>query len=221
VSTTSIAQSAFEGFYGQIGVGYESAKATSSNAQQVFADNPSTVYPLTGTVSTINTFTQNIGFGYTAKLTDKFLLGIGADYNPFDSNSAPYRSYNPDLGTTNNSYKKANTYNIFLIPSYAFSSESLGYVKAGYSATQLKVTYGPDSVAPGKVDKYNLNGYVLGADYKQFFMKNIYGFAEANYMSYSSINATSVAPSGNTTTTNTAKLGLSSYNFLVGIGYKF
>lgn len=216
------AQQAFDGFYTQIGIGYESAKATSSNSQQVFANDPTNIMPITATIGTINTFTQNIGIGYTAKLTDKFFLGIGADYNPLESQSANYALYNASSGgTANNSYLKTNTYNIFLSPGYAFSPSSLGYVKVGYSSTQLKLTAGSDSVAPGQVDRVNLNGYVLGAGYKQFIMRNLYAFTEANYTSYSSTNSTSVSPYSGTTSTTTGKIGLNSYNLLVGLGYKF
>jgi outer membrane immunogenic protein len=221
-SLSAVAQSGFDGFYAQIGIGYESAKATSSNSQQVLADNPSNIMPITSTIGTINTFTQNIGIGYTAKLTDKFFLGIGADYNPLESQSANFALDNISSGgSSNSSYLKTNTYNIFLSPGYAFSTSSLGYVKIGYSSTQLKLTAGSDSIAPGQVDRFNLNGYVLGAGYKQFIMKNLYAFTEANYTSYSSTNTTSISPYGGTISTMSGKVGLNSYNLLVGLGYKF
>lgn len=222
LSTVSVAQKTFEGLYGQFGLGYESTSSSANNVAQTFSNNPSVSYPLQPTISNINSFTQNIGLGYTAKITDQFLLGIGGDFNPIASSSSNFQLFNPDLGpAVQNSYKRTNVYNIFLTPSYALNSESLIYAKVGYSGSQVEITAGSGTASPGRVDKYNLNGYVLGAGYKQFILGNVYGFIEGNYNKYQSMAINSTSPTGSNTTSTTGNLNVSSYNFLVGLGYKF
>lgn len=223
MSSVAMAQQSFDGFYGQVALGYETAMGSSKNTSETFSNNPSRSYPLVTSISNINTFTQNFGLGYTAKVTDKFLLGIGGDFNPISSSSANFELSNADLGpgSAKNSYKTTNTYNIFLTPGYAVNSQGMIYAKAGYSSTQVKLNSGAGSTSPGQVDSYNLNGFIVGAGYKQFIVGDLYGFFEGNYSKYQSKDTSSTSPYGSISTTTTSNLGLSTYNFLVGIGYKF
>jgi opacity protein-like surface antigen len=222
ISTASVAQKSFEGFYGQFGLGYESTSSSASNVSEIFSSNPSVSYPLQPTISNINSFTQNIGIGYTAKITDQFLLGLGGDLNPISSSSGNFQLFNPNLGpAVQNSYKRTNSYNIFITPSYLLSNEGLIYAKVGYSGSQIEITAGSGTLSPGQVDKYNLSGYVLGAGYKQFIMGNVYGFIEGNYNKYQSTSISSASSNGSSSNSTSGNLNVSSYNFLVGIGYKF
>ena len=86
------AQSAFEGAYGQVGIGYQSTSPSASS---------------TLTFDTNSSFSSTIGAGYNFAIDRSFLLGIGADYSPIESQSANYRS------SPNGTYKTKNTYNFF------------------------------------------------------------------------------------------------------------
>lgn len=176
---TANAQSAFEGAYGQIGIGYQSISPSLN----------------TVTFDTSSGFATAIGIGYNFAIDKNFLLGIGADYNPVASSSANYR-----VGSTTDSYKSQNSYNIFLTPGYALSKDSLAYAKVGYSATTFKYNDG----SPND----NLTGYMVGLGYKQIIDGGLYGFTEANYSSTSK-------------NVDIGSLKSNSYNLLVGIGYKF
>jgi len=127
---------------------------------------------------------------------------------------------NGAIGVSHATYKLSNLYNIYLTPAYALGDSSLGYLKLGYSATQLKLTAGSDTIAPGQVTSYNLNGYILGAGYKQYLTGNIYGFIEGNFNKYQSVSASTTSCNGYCGTMG-GNIGLSSYSFLTGIGYKF
>jgi hypothetical protein len=230
VASSAMAQSAFEGFYGQLGTGYESNSTTNG------------AYTTNNPNQTWGASNQNfsgapivLGAGYNYSFAPKWLIGLGADYSFLPQTSSTYNATSPN-GSTNGatsgaltgaSYKVSNRYNIFLTPGYEIDKGKLVYLKAGYSSVSLTnnnptryVDNGDASqnaaISAGTQSK-TLNGYILGLGYKQMVTSNIYGFAEGNYMSYSKANF-STKSAGTTFTTNP---GLSSYTLLVGLGYKF
>jgi outer membrane immunogenic protein len=202
---TANAQSAFEGFFGQIGIGYESIDPKFSNGTITGASATGQAYTISGSSS--NSFTGNVAVGSYFSITKEFLLGIGAEYSPIAGSSAnatfsiPAYSYSEVF-----SYKKKNSYNIFLSPAYAIDKTKLAYAKVGYTGLSTETT-NPD----GTKDTTNYSGYSLGLGYKQIIDGGLYGFAEANYASYGSKPLADL--SGSTKPT--------SMNFLVGVGYKF
>ena len=156
--STANAQSAFEGAYGQLGIGYQSTSPSTSNNLNF---------------STNSGLASSIGIGYNFAIDKNYLLGIGADYNPIASSNANYGD-----PADNGKYKTQNTYNIFLTPGIAIDKNSLAYAKVGYTGTTMKFT---DNTGDSS---YNLNGYSLGLGYKQIIDGGLYGFAEGNYLSY-------------------------------------
>lgn len=158
---TANAQSAFEGAYGQIGVGYQSTKMKWDPSDGA-------------SINSSTGFASTIGVGYNFQIDKSFLLGLGAEYSPIASSQA-----NVTFSDGTDKYKNQNTYNIFLSPSYVISKDSLAYAKVGYTGTTIK--YSPFD---GGSTNYNLNGYSLGLGYKQVIDGGLYGFAETNYLSY-------------------------------------
>lgn len=155
-----MAQSAFEGAYGQLGVGYQSSKAKSD-------------VPIT--FDSANGFASVVAAGYNFSITKEFLLGIGAEYSFVPTSEANLTYTDSDTGLpATEKYKNQNTYNIFLSPGYAISKDSLAYAKVGYTGTSYKFATSTE----------NLSGYSLGLGYKQIINGGLYGFAEGNYFSY-------------------------------------
>lgn len=123
----------------------------------------------------------------------------------------------------------SNRVNIFVTPGYELDKDKLAYFKAGYSMVTQKIntansfTCTPDcdtasgSLGSGSQSK-NLSGYVLGLGYKQMINNGLYGFAEFNYMSYSKANFSGQL---DTNYNGSANPSTSSYQALVGVGYKF
>jgi hypothetical protein len=154
-----MAQSAFEGAYGQLGIGYQSSKAKT--------DVPVTFDSSTG-------FASTVAAGYNFSVSKEFLLGIGAEYSFVPTSEANYTFSDDGVTQTSEKYKNQNTYNIFLSPGIVISKDSLAYAKVGYTGTTYKFP----------ANNYNLTGYSLGLGYKQIIQGGLYGFAEGNYFSY-------------------------------------
>ncbi len=200
------AQSSFEGFYGQLGIGYESVSATSSNYS---VTESGITYPFSTPTNRAQSFTGTATVGYTFAVSQQFLLGLGAEYSPIAGQSANYSISNPHYVTTNGSYKKNNSYNIFLSPATPIGKDGLIYGKVGYTGIQMK-----DNLT-GSTGDYT--GYSLGLGYKQFISGGLYGFAEGNYFSYGNKSNNNTYP----TYSFTGTTGVSSYNLLLGVGYRF
>ena len=233
IASTAMAQSAFEGAYGQLGTGYENnsysnLSGTGSNTSQAVPDTWSTGNQSSSGAPLI------IGLGYNFSVSPKWLLGLGADYSAISQQTSTYSSYSPTGGVNNvpatiNGFQlqTLNRVNIFVAPGYVIDKDKLVYLKAGYSSASLKETY-PTTItkstgttaltAWSTSPSATINGYVLGFGYKQMIANGFYGFAEANYMSYGKPSFSSV---NGLTYTVTNSPSLSTYQALVGVGYKF
>jgi hypothetical protein len=227
-SPSIFAQSAFQGFYGQIATGYENNSA--SNLDGVYKE-AARIYP-----DTYNASTQNfggapliVGLGYNFSVAPKFILGIGIDYSLTSQTSSTYSSNFSliDSALTGQSLKVSNRLNIFVTPGYEIDKDKLIYLKAGYSS--IKATYNPPTASGGEptaqtwsTPSSTVGGYILGLGYKQIITGGLYGFAEGNYMSYNKPSLVSnVSDSGASTWTMTTNPSISTYQLLVGVGYRF
>jgi hypothetical protein len=233
IASTAMAQSAFEGAYGQLATGYENnsysnLSGTGSNTSQAIPDTWSTGNQSSSGAPLI------IGLGYNFSISPKWLLGIGADYSAISQQTSTYSSYSPTGGVNNvpatiNGFQlqTSNRVNIFIAPGYVIDKEKLVYLKAGYSSASMKETY-PTTItkstgttaltAWSTSPSATINGYILGLGYKQMIANGFYGFAEANYMSYGKPSFSSV---NGLTYTITNSPSLSTYQALLGVGYKF
>ena len=233
IASSAMAQSAFEGAYGQLGSGYENnsysnLSGTGSNTSQAIPDSWSTGNQSSSGAPLI------IGLGYNFSVSPKWLLGLGADYSAISQQTSSYSSYSPTGGVNNvpatiNGFQlqTSNRVNVFVAPGYVIDKDKLVYLKAGYSSASLKETY-PNTItkstgttaltAWSTSPSATINGYVLGLGYKQMIANGFYGFAEANYMSYGKPSFSSV---NGLTYTVTNSPSLSTYQALVGVGYKF
>jgi hypothetical protein len=231
-STGSFAQSAFQGFYGQIATGYESNSA--SNLNQTGNDGTTFGDIWNASSQTFGGAPVVLGLGYNFSVTPKWLIGIGADYSAISQKSS---SYNLPGGNANTngatvqgvSLQTSNRFNIFLTPGYAIDKDKLLYIKAGYSSVNIKQNF-PTSFNDGQGGtgtigatsaSSTVGGYVLGLGYKQMITSGFYGFGEANFMSYSkpTLSVNNIPNSGGYNLSSNPSL--SSYQLLVGVGYKF
>jgi len=215
------AQSAFAGFYGQLSTGYESNQLGSLSGSATEVPNNNSDIIRTAPSQTFGGAPLVFGAGYYWQASEKWLIGLGADYSALSqtSSSFPVSMTNAPGNTTvvagstvtanGASAQLSNRFNLFLTPGYAIDKDKLVYVKAGYSqvTTQFnrnnsvtRVSSNGTSVttpATGGNPSSNQGGYVVGLGYKQMIASGLYGFVEGNYMSYSS-------PSDSFTTSVTA-----------------
>ena len=196
------AQSVFEGFYGQVGIGYEnSTPSYSGGTLNGVTPGPLYSYGMSG--GTTNSFAGTVTLGYYLPVTGNFLLGIGGEYSPLSGGSGNATVSIPALKySESQSIKKGDSYNLFISPAYAIDKAKLAYAKVGYSSANYEIGGGNDSY----------NGYSLGLGYRQIIQGSWYGFAEVNYFSYGNQNVA-------TNASGTASFKVT--NALVGVGYKF
>lgn len=213
IGGTAMAQSAFEGFYGQVGVGYENASPKLSNQSITIPSIQAAPFNYSSTSNNANSMVGVFTLGYNKNITNEFVMGVGAEYEPFAGSSGSYTITNPTLGTGTGYYQKKSSYNIFISPGYSIDKEKLLYAKVGFTGAQ--------ALSDG-VDTTNYTGYSLGLGYKQIISGGLYGFAEGNYASYGNktTNSSGLTESGNAYT-STATSSFNVYNLVVGIGYKF
>ncbi len=219
ISGAAMAQSAFEGFYGQVSTGFEhnvveNATATGQDFGGV-ANVSNTVSP------SVNSAPLVLGLGYTFLVKDKFTLGLGVDYSALTQTTNTVGFYYPGTGSTNvynYNFTVSNRFSLFVTPGYAIDRDKLAYVKLGYTNQRIKYSQTNCCSAPSNTD--NVNGYVLGLGYKQTITQGLYAFAEANYYAYekSSLSSTYTDGPGGTVSASPSS---SAYNLLVGVGYKF
>jgi opacity protein-like surface antigen len=213
----------FEGFYGQIGAGYENNSVGSSDFSLTFSGQAGTPKINTPAVNG-GTGQINLEVGYNFPLNATYLLGVGIEYSTMKSKDLTTGQVTGCNGSCDATmkYEVSNRYSVFLTPSYIIDKDSLAYLKVGYSNQKLQQTL----VETANLDANNnasfgsssLSGYVLGFGYKQMVSNGFYGFGEANYYSYSSASF-NPALTGYSITGNSPKP--SAYIVSVGIGYKF
>jgi hypothetical protein len=223
VASSAMAQSAFEGAYGQVATGYESNSASNLNYTGTKAGQANDTW--NSSSQTFGGAPLVVGIGYNYSVAPKWLVGIGVDYSALNQKSSTYNSNIGGYSLNGSTLETSNRLNIFVTPGYEIDKDKLVYLKAGYSSVSIKqqtpTTYKTDNSG----SLYNSNststqgGYVVGLGYKQIITGGFYGFAEGNYMSYGKPSFSAPAQSdGYKITSNPS---INSYQLLVGVGYKF
>ena len=238
----SAKKNAWEGAYGQLGVGFGifapsigSGQAVSpTGSRAVAAGYPSTVSQTASasSVNNVNTGLANIAAGYNFGINESYVLGIGATYYPGASTSAtgtlsvasttitsPYGAAvgSPSTvagGSTVATYNVKNLYSIVLTPGYVIDKDRLAYAKLGYTGATIGLS-GPTLA----YQTTNLTGYTLGLGYKQMFTSSLYAFGEVNYAGYGSKTISATLSTGTQLQGMTVK-GTGT-DILVGVGYRF
>jgi hypothetical protein len=216
VASSAMAQSAFEGFYGQVSTGYENNSANSTSV----LTGPAPFATLGLGSSSKGSVPLVVGLGYTFSLTPQYLLGIGADYSTLSStlNNANFSC--SDCAGAQAQVKVSNRYSVYVTPGYQIDKDKMAYLKAGYSNQKVQEQLaGTATPAGAQLGSATTGGYVLGLGYKQIIDGGFYGFGEANYYSYSGVSLNNTLSDGTTLSGNNPKT--TAYNFLVGVGYKF
>ena len=229
---TAMAQSAFEGAYGQVATGYEGNSIDDLNQSYTYRQISGRTG--NGTTEASNQTASGMplvfGLGYNFKINNSWLIGLGVDYSALSQvDRSPYSSPDSNAGlTTGMQLTVQDRYNIFLSPAFVIDKDKLAYLKAGYSAQTIKFSTpaqrSSTAYSPEMTTYNNVNGYILGLGYKQMISGGFYGFAEGNYMKYTkgdtNVGYSAVASNG-TIFTTTTDYSASTYTLLVGIGYRF
>jgi outer membrane protein W len=221
----------FQGFYGQIATGYESNSFSNTTTRYTNVS-PAEIYSTGTNVAanqTANGMPLILGLGYNFALNEKWILGIGADYSFLSQTTSPFSARNPAFASSvpalGQKIQASDRFNVFLTAGYALTQNDLLYAKAGYSNQQLQFSRPAQDSATGYSLNANQSGYVLGLGYRKTIQGGLYGYAEVNYMQYSSVsmNGAVTTQSGtDTVTTNiNQKPSANAVTALIGLGYRF
>ena len=214
---------AWEGFYGQLGVGFGIFTPSLSNGTAANSAVPAAQITTSATgVNNINSGLVNLAAGYNYGINSNWVVGVGATYYPGASSSAtgtlngtaasPYGALSSSSTAT---YNVKNLYSIVLTPGYAIDKDRLVYAKVGYTGATI-------GLSTSKISYFttSLSGIALGLGYKQMVTSSLYAFGEVNYATYGSKNVATVVDSQGTTYSGMSAKGTGT-DFLVGVGYRF
>ena len=214
--TASAESSKFQGAFGQLGVGYENVDP-SAGSSTLSVNNVD--IPVNTSITSTNSAVGTIGIGWYQDVAKGFLLGVGAEYSPFaGAGGTTTVSTASRLSGQNNisneySYQKKDSYNLYLSPAVLVGTDGMAYAKVGFTGAKVLAF---ESL------NYNFTGYSLGLGYRHIFKGGLYGFVEANYADYGSDTQSMQEPAGLGRTISASNTqSLTSYNVLVGVGYKF
>jgi outer membrane immunogenic protein len=220
LGSPTMAEPAFEGFYGQVAIGYNDISPKADNVSATILNGPyAGTYARTSTLANTSEFSAAVTLGYMAAISDKLYLGLGVDYSFIAGGNNDIVTVGSTGGlnsTYRSSYKVLNHLNVFLSPAYAIDQDKLVYGKIGYSQSDSDFQF-----AGAQSPVHTATGYVLGIGYRQFIQGGWYGYAEGNYFIYTpkTYDFSGVGPLGSFTASQSVTLN--GYNLLVGIGYKF
>jgi outer membrane immunogenic protein len=210
------AQSAFKGFYATAGVGMDTFMPAADDVTLTVKNGPfAGTYPQTTTYPRAFDFTGTLAVGSLSAITNKFLLGIGVEYEPIAAGTDSVKSVGSRGVATYSTYRQKSHFNVFLSPAYALREDKLVYGKIGYSNSTSEADFdGAES------PQHVAEGMILGAGYRQIVTGGLFFFGEANYFHY--------PPTDYTVTTLTRdgvlylsdqKISSKGFSTLVGIGY--
>jgi opacity protein-like surface antigen len=198
VSPTVFAQATgFTGFYGQVGLGMNSAGSNVNASLQ--APDPEDSISSSGKLGQQN-IAGNVAFGYNYGLTNGLNIGANVFYN-IASDAAGSLSSNSDGDALNISQRLKNIWGISVEPGYSFSDNSLGYMKLGWAQAQSSLTLTADGSLP--VSLGTTNGFLYGVGFKQAINKNVYVGIELYQIAFGKKNTTRIADSTNVSVSST------------------
>jgi len=196
---TAHAQSAFEGFYGQVGIGYEGVTPGFSDGN--LKSLTTTTVKIDGGKS--NSFAGGIGLGYYFPVDKTLLLGVGVDASLIPGQKITSTTTLSTGSVSSTKGNKQYSYSVFVSPAVVIDKDKLAYAKFGYS--------GLSNAEEGANPKY-YNGFAFGIGYRQMISNGLYGFIEGNYATHTKKEISPLS-------TNTSAPSV--MNVLVGVGYKF
>jgi hypothetical protein len=230
------AQSAFDGFNVQLGVGgSQSQIKANSTDDTTISTNPNINNTTTGT--SINGMAS---VGYSQSFDDLF-QGFNLAGNIFyligdQSAGSVSNAYPPSsIGVTETlggKYKLQNTWGVSLEPGYYITKEILGYLKFAYVSSTLNSSFScaasdDKCLTPGggngATSSFSTNktingiGYGIGGKYQ--ITKEIYGALDFLYVDYTKLNQN--ISWINTNTPSNAGFKPQQYMGFLSIGYKF
>ena len=183
ISTSALAEGAFDGVGVSAGVGFESLNNKMKSESYIGSYNGQ--FDKNAFKLGDDGVAGNVGLTYSHGFSNKFNVAASVFYN-FGSNNSG-KLFN-DIN-----WKIKDAWGISLEPGYYFTDTTLGYMKLGYAQASSKINnVNNDSVY--EIDFGKAHGFLYGAGVKQFISKNTYLGVDAYQVSFD--NSKTVAMSG-------------------------
>lgn len=179
----------FTGFYGQVGLGMNSA---GTDASTTVPQAPQFGNFFGGKLGEQNV-AGNVALGYNYSLPNGLTIGANVFYN-ISGDSAGSLTINEatfDNGDPNNSLTASNRlkniWGISVEPGYAFNN-SLGYLKLGWAQAQNSWSTNADGL--GSIGFGTTNGFLYGVGFKHAINKNVYVGVEVYQIAFGKKSST-------------------------------
>lgn len=165
-----------------------------------------------------------IGGSYNFSIDEKYLLGIGFDYNLNDIDVGTSKVTNHGAGGITadwNEYELKDLFSVYIKPQLVIDEDKLIYAKLGYVSADLSINKANSEYVSSSNE--SMHGYTVGAGYKQVFSQSLFGFFEVNYTQFAEGSAlANYANSCGCYDYNlSSDVDIDFYAAKVGIGYQF
>ena len=209
----------FKGFALEVSGGYQN---TDSNG-----DSSPKVDGVSQTAMTTSGFDDSdsiyaIGGSYNFSIDEKYLLGIGFDYNlnDIDVGTSKLTNHGPGGITIDwNEYELKDLFSVYIKPQLVIDEDKLIYAKLGYVSADLSIISGDSEYVSSSNE--SMHGYTVGAGYKQAFSQSFFGFFEVNYTQFAEGSALANYKGLGPDYTVSSDVDIDFYAAKVGIGYQF
>ena len=215
----------FKGFALEVSGGYQNTDSNGDSSPKI--DGVSQTGIATSTGLTTSGFDDSdsiyaIGGSYNFSIDEKYLLGIGFDYNlnDIDVGTSKLTNHNPGGITTDwNEYELKDIFSVYIKPQLVIDEDKLIYAKLGYVSADLSIISGDSEYVSSSNE--SMHGYTVGAGYKQAFSQSFFGFFEVNYTQFAEGSALANYKGLGPDYTVSSDVDIDFYAAKVGIGYQF
>ena len=161
-----------------------------------------------------------IGGSYNFAISEKYLLGIGFDYNLNDIDIGKSKATG-GITIDWNEYELKDLFSVYIKPQLVIDEDKLIYAKLGYVSADLSIMSGDSEYVSSSNE--SMHGYTVGAGYKQAFSQSFFGFFEVNYTQFAEESALAnyANACGCYDYAQSSDVDIDFYAVKAGIGYQF
>lgn len=209
----------FKGFALEVSGGYQN---TDSNGDSSPKSDGVTIPRMTTSGFDDSDSIYAIGGSYNFSIDEKYLLGIGFDYNlnDIDVGTSKLTNHGPGGITIDwNEYELKDLFSVYIKPQLVIDEDKLIYAKLGYVSADLSIISGDSEYVSSSNE--SMHGYTVGAGYKQAFSQSFFGFFEVNYTQFAEGSALANYKGLGPDYTVSSDVDIDFYAAKVGIGYQF
>ena len=159
-----------------------------------------------------------IGGSYNFAISEKYLLGIGFDYNLNDIDIGKSKATG-GITIDWNEYELKDLFSVYIKPQLVIDEDKLIYAKLGYVSADLSIMSGDSEYVSSSNE--SMHGYTVGAGYKQAFSQSFFGFFEVNYTQFAEESALANYTNVGGDYAQSSDVDIDFYAVKAGIGYQF